>query len=250
MAGPNHSERQKKPFTGGMGKVFTSPVKRHAKTKMTTIMNHLGQYKKIEALEKKLASLRNPPSICTVEEVPDQDVLPEALSAIDVDKHDSELDLDTDIPMDTDPAPDAHASPITLPLAFPRKSRGFLPNNDAHRLSDQWKKVLPELVESLLLYISTTLGKKWITVTDVAPECRQPSSCTVRKREVLCLFLCREWWFHILTTALTSLADFETLHVFSCECQDVLQTLVCNSLFPTSPSQPRVAVSIDLLDFY
>ena len=38
--------------------------------------------------------------------------------------------------------------------------------------------------------------------------------------------------------------------MFSCECQDVLQTLVCNGLFPTSPSQPRVAVSIELLDFY
>jgi hypothetical protein len=157
--------------------------------KTTRIVSHLGQYKKIEALERKLASLQNPPPTCTVEEVPDQDVLPEELYAIDVDKRDSELDLDTDIPMDTDPAPDA--SPITLPVVFPRKSRSFLPNNDAHKLSDQWKKVLPQLVESLLFYISTTLGKKWITVTNVASQCRQPSSCTIRKKEVLCLFLCR-----------------------------------------------------------
>ena len=187
----SRSGRLKKPFTGGMGKVFTSPVKRRAKTKTTTIVNHLGQHKKIEALERKLASLQNPPTTCTIKEAPDQDVLPEEVSAIDVDKRDSELDLDADIPMDTDPASDAHTPPMTLPTAFPRKSRGFLPNNDAHKLFDQWKKVLPQLVESLLFYISTTLGKKWITVTNVASQCRQPSSCTIRKKEVLCLFLCR-----------------------------------------------------------
>jgi CxC1 like cysteine cluster associated with KDZ transposases len=36
----------------------------------------------------------------------------------------------------------------------------------------------------------------------------------------------------------------------SCECIDMFQVLVSNGLFPTSPSKPRMAVSISLLDFY
>ena len=239
--GSNRSERLKKPFTGGMGKVYTSPVKRRAKAKTSTIANHLGQYKKIEALEKKLALLQNPSPPCK------QDVLTEEVS---VDAHDPELVPDNDEPMDLDQAPDTHPPPLTPSLPLPRKSRGLLPGDDAHKLFDQWKKVLPQLVQSLLSYISTTLGKKWITVTNVASQCRQPGSCTIRNKEVLCLFLSRKWCCHIPTNALTSLVDFETLEIISCECQDVLQTLVCNGLFPTSPSQPRMAISIDLLDFY
>jgi len=46
------------------------------------------------------------------------------------------------------------------------------------------------------------------------------------------------------------LADFETFKVVACDCQDILQTLVVNGLFPASPSQPRLALSIELLDLY
>lgn len=36
----------------------------------------------------------------------------------------------------------------------------------------------------------------------------------------------------------------------TCECIALPQALVRNGLFPTSPLQPHIAVSIDLLDFY
>ena len=47
-----------------------------------------------------------------------------------------------------------------------------------------------------------------------------------------------------------SSADLETINVQTCECITLPQVLVHNGLFPTSPVQPRIAVSIDLLDFY
>lgn len=47
-----------------------------------------------------------------------------------------------------------------------------------------------------------------------------------------------------------SCADLETINVQTCDCLTLPQVLVHNGLFPTSPLQPRVAVSIDLLDFY
>ncbi|KAG2751902.1 hypothetical protein P692DRAFT_201708369 [Suillus brevipes Sb2] len=36
----------------------------------------------------------------------------------------------------------------------------------------------------------------------------------------------------------------------SCKCSTLAQVLVHHGLFPTAPSQPRMAVSTDLLAFY
>ncbi|KAI1784327.1 hypothetical protein LXA43DRAFT_901841 [Ganoderma leucocontextum] len=44
--------------------------------------------------------------------------------------------------------------------------------------------------------------------------------------------------------------DLITITFQSCHCATIPQILVRNGLFPTSPLQPRLAVSIDLLDFY
>ena len=46
------------------------------------------------------------------------------------------------------------------------------------------------------------------------------------------------------------MSDFKNLDIEYCECNDMFQVLVYNGLFPTSPSKPRMAVSINLLDFY
>ena len=46
------------------------------------------------------------------------------------------------------------------------------------------------------------------------------------------------------------IVDIETVEFQSCQCISLPQVLVRNGLFPTSPLHPRLAVSIDLLDFY
>jgi hypothetical protein len=49
---------------------------------------------------------------------------------------------------------------------------------------------------------------------------------------------------------LCSVSDFATVSVTTCNCETAAQLLVKSGLFPTTPSQPRFAVAIDLLDFY
>ena len=44
--------------------------------------------------------------------------------------------------------------------------------------------------------------------------------------------------------------DIKPVQFRSCEYISLPQALVRNGLFPTSPLQPRIAVSVDLLDFY
>ena len=46
------------------------------------------------------------------------------------------------------------------------------------------------------------------------------------------------------------ISDIATTTFETCECTTLPQVLVRNGLFPTSPSQPRLAISIDLLDLY
>jgi len=43
---------------------------------------------------------------------------------------------------------------------------------------------------------------------------------------------------------------FSTVTVLSCACASLPQLLLCSGLFPTAPSQPRLAISVDLLAFY
>jgi hypothetical protein len=44
--------------------------------------------------------------------------------------------------------------------------------------------------------------------------------------------------------------DFQSIEVFGCECSTIAQVLVHFGFFPIVPSQPRIAVLIDLLSFY
>lgn len=45
-------------------------------------------------------------------------------------------------------------------------------------------------------------------------------------------------------------ADVATYDLHVCECQSSPQVLVQNGLFPTAPAQPRIAVSLALLELY
>lgn len=44
--------------------------------------------------------------------------------------------------------------------------------------------------------------------------------------------------------------DLIAIDVKACRCYSIPQVLVHHGLFPVSPSHPRTAVSIDLLEFY
>lgn len=43
--------------------------------------------------------------------------------------------------------------------------------------------------------------------------------------------------------------DFENRKILVCDCEPIHEVLVRNGLFPTAPTQPRMAISILLLDF-
>ncbi|KIK15614.1 hypothetical protein PISMIDRAFT_67249, partial [Pisolithus microcarpus 441] len=45
-------------------------------------------------------------------------------------------------------------------------------------------------------------------------------------------------------------SGFMSISISSCNCHTLPQTLISHGLFPTAPSQPQMAVSVELLSFY
>jgi hypothetical protein len=56
--------------------------------------------------------------------------------------------------------------------------------------------------------------------------------------------------FPLSAKVLIFVEDVATYDLQSCECQSGPQVLVQNGLFPTAPAQPRIAVSLALLELY
>ncbi|TFK61292.1 hypothetical protein BDN72DRAFT_863712 [Pluteus cervinus] len=100
-------------------------------------------------------------------------------------------------------------------LEYPLKAtpHAKLPSNTL-QLFDSWKKLIPSLVKPLLSYTSSALGKATTPSNDLAKT------------------YCR------------------TIAVTHCSCVTAGEQLVSNGLFPAAPTAPKIAFSVELLEFY
>ncbi|KAG1859743.1 hypothetical protein F4604DRAFT_1930462 [Suillus subluteus] len=113
------------------------------------------------------------------------------------------------------------------------QKRRILPDKSADSLYGNWRKLIPTLVDPQLKYYTRTLGQALEKTHDVISACGT-HSCVRKTTNMLCLFFDR----------------FVSINVLSCECSSLPQVLLHHGLFPTAPSQPRMAVSVELLSFY
>ncbi|KAG1837517.1 hypothetical protein DFJ58DRAFT_718872 [Suillus subalutaceus] len=129
--------------------------------------------------------------------------------------------------MDTDnlvPSLEISVSPV---------KRRIVPDKSTNSLYKNWIALIPTLVDPVLQYFRRTQGKALENIHPVISACGKPS-CTPKRTTMMCLFFDR----------------FTSIDVLSCTCSTLQQVLVHHGLFPTAPSQPRMAVSVDLLSFY
>ncbi|PPQ70113.1 hypothetical protein CVT26_013398 [Gymnopilus dilepis] len=114
--------------------------------------------------------------------------------------------------------------------------RRIIPDQSERNLYSTWNSLLPTLVDDILSYTSATVGLPGrVADSTLSSNCRAVAQeCGTKSTKVLCLYL----------------NHFKFVLVKSCDCQTIAQVLVRNGLFPTAPSQARMAISIDLLDFY
>lgn len=125
-----------------------------------------------------------------------------------------------------------HPSLDTPAIDTPVKRR-ILPDKSTNSLYYSWTALVPTLVNHLLRYFGRTQGKTLEIIRPVISAC-ETTSCSPKQTTLVCLFFDR----------------FESIDVLSCACSSLPQVLVHHGLFPTAPSQPRMAVSVDLLSFY
>ncbi|PPQ96642.1 hypothetical protein CVT26_010666, partial [Gymnopilus dilepis] len=231
-------ERGKQPATrSGLGNNFQSPKKKRSsyyKTSRTAwkILNPEGEKQKLMAqmadlyVEKVVdpANRRKPPSThgpaaSSVEIIPTNVNNPFSEEYLEDVDSDSEISL----------------KPLVCP-AVNASSRRVIPDQSEHNLYSSWNSLLPTLVDDILSYTSATVGLPGRVVgSSLSSDCRVAAQdCKTKSTQVLCLYL----------------NYFKFVLVESCECQSIAQVLVRNGLFPTAPSQARMAISIDLLDFY
>ncbi|KAG6905180.1 hypothetical protein DXG01_004383 [Tephrocybe rancida] len=231
MAKSKYPTRTEQCSTSGLGVAFTSPRKSRNKHKKSMLVVPFGHQQdvdraraKFEELKKKTkaANLQEPESVEAQEPVETEVV--ECEESCDTINEPMHIDYE-------DPFPSQDFIDSTPRVHAPRRT---LPTQSAKMLYSHWANALERLVDPLLEYILSSLGSIPERVVQLQSRCQGLGCCTTRMNIVLCLF--QDY--------------FKKLSVSWCDCQDFLQVLISNGLFPTTPLQPRIAVSIHLLDFY
>ncbi|PPR04460.1 hypothetical protein CVT26_002237 [Gymnopilus dilepis] len=240
--GISHERGQLPAVTSGMGIHFTTPTKgrRAPKRKVQKLASSAMDFDaKKRRFDMQLAALMNAA------------VQPDAISTPSITGSELATDLAGCSPQDTDTAcdldiaadgitPDPSHPPSQPPpnpsiAQLQMKPKRLVPDQAALNLSEKWETLLPPLVPDLLAYYQLSAGKEIRPVGQQLIEACSSQSCTEMKSiKVLALHF----------------GHFRSMDITHCRCRTTAQVLVRAGLFPTAPSQIRMAFSIDFLDFY
>ncbi|KAG6847291.1 hypothetical protein H0H93_009034 [Arthromyces matolae] len=234
MTRSSRPTRGDQPYTGGLGKAFKSPIKRSNAKRPNPVVNPLGHDIKRQRLEMELQALQT--SAIQGDEHDSIDLTPPSAPADPPNLiPDSSVKVEDEHPFKEFPEASINTSPRRSPQKNPRS------------LYYRWTSLLPDLMEPYLAYIKATIGAVPEVPIKIAFSCQR--KCTPVSSTIVGLFHTRK--SQTLALNISKLPpDFSKLTVQSCNCRSLAQVLVSNGLFPTAPSQPRMAVSILLLDFY
>ncbi|KIK91339.1 hypothetical protein PAXRUDRAFT_149701, partial [Paxillus rubicundulus Ve08.2h10] len=101
-------------------------------------------------------------------------------------------------------------------------------------LFNNWKTVIPTLIQPFLQYLMQMLGKPDNIPSSSISHC--PQACKLKQTMVLCLYFDHKSPFLVT--------------VQTCKCTSLPQVLLYYGLFLMAPSQPCMAISIEFLVFY
>ncbi|KAG6376559.1 hypothetical protein JVT61DRAFT_1535 [Boletus reticuloceps] len=238
---PRASTCAAQPFAKGLGLHFKSPTHPRDKRKTQTLVHIAGQDVKRRCLIERLQKLQaNSPSHADQADAADTASPPHDFEVTDQDFHPADVwDYDKE-PADADNPLDNDHPPVP-------KHR-ILPDQSAQHLYHSWKSLIPTIVPLYLSYVPRTLGNPLQASLRLLSVCHR-DDCTPKTTSILALFFDRKS-IPFQIDLPQRFSDFAPTNVVSCQCSSLSQVLVYFGLFPTAPSQPRMAVSIDLLVFY
>jgi len=223
----------------GFGEHFVSPKKVRDPKKTTTQSVVPGQAAKHQKLLAKLKALQNP-----IEPPPEDTHL---IQSQDVDPYPSDPDSGTGQQPDINLA---SLDQVEDGQPYTTNQRRLVPDATAFRLYSSWNGLIRSLVRPFLEYLTVSAASVHPPTGDIHSTCRT-TACAFKTTNITALFFDRVCPSSSQGTfVLTYFSDFKTVSVTACSCQSIASVLVRNGLFPTAPTQPRIAVSIHLLDFY
>ncbi|KAI6025272.1 hypothetical protein BKA83DRAFT_4492027 [Pisolithus microcarpus] len=204
--------------TTGLGHHFSSPRKARDKRKTQVHISIPGRNHKRQRLLKQLQDLLNPTEQAKLETGHSPTVTtnpqPDTAGELElVDDTEFEVSGDYDVPESSMPRPTVKKSS---------------PSTAFHN----WQALIPTLVDVFLSYLTWTMGKPVSTPPSTMCHCVQ--ACETKTSVVVCLYF----------------DHFSSIPMYSCKCASLPQVLLHHRLFPASPSQPCMAVSVELLSFY
>ncbi|PSR97574.1 hypothetical protein PHLCEN_2v4281 [Hermanssonia centrifuga] len=225
------SERQQQHVTSLLGQQFTSPKKRKrppARSAQEPVVP-LGQATRLLQLQSRLRNLLTPTQ-------PEADIPTQSETT-----GDSNDCVGPDIEGNDGSAGDLNAHDhISLPetdnITSLKPKRRNVPDEKARILYERWETLLASLERPFLHYLNKTTrvptGASFSR--DGGWVCKNPMGCTRTEHAVVMLF-----WDH-----------FESHSISSCLCMGLPEILVSSGMFPTSPIEPGMAVSINFLELY
>ncbi|KAK1226507.1 hypothetical protein PQX77_010515 [Marasmius sp. AFHP31] len=214
-----------------LGRPQPSPQKRRSKKRQQPV-NLSIQHSRREALQRKFDAIRGrePTKSSSDASNPESSAPPPSSDTTDVDPESMSIDTE---PIETSSYPcellDDPLPPSSACAPAPPSKK----DEEAAR-TGRWKETLKLLVGPLLEYTDRTMGVNPEEVIHAAGSPCRTGACVVE-----------------VTTLRVINFDHHRTKVFShCRCQTLPQVLVTHGYFPSSPSQPRMAISIELLEFY
>ncbi|KAG1904169.1 uncharacterized protein F5891DRAFT_1184351 [Suillus fuscotomentosus] len=217
--------------TSGLGHHFVSPRKARDKRKTQTLVELPGAEAKRRRLLAEMKELMKPRD--DLEEQNLQVSSPHP-SHNDTAKHPQHVENDDATALHFKDVETFDEPSVDIPAIDTPVKRRIAADRSASLLYGNWSDLIPTLISPLLLYLGQTQGKALEKTHSVISACAGTLSCTPKRTTLMCLFFDR----------------YASIDVLSCMCSTLLQVLLHHGLFPTAPSQPRMAVSVDLLSFY
>jgi hypothetical protein len=166
----------------GFGKHFTSPVRPRDKKQTRELVVVPGQAEKKRRLFQEIEALKNHGGALPPPKPPPDESFMDVFTA-------SEFAYTG--PDHVDP-PTGDANPDGKPASIRpvKKPKRIVPDMHAHRLFENWKQLLPDLIEPHLRYLTSTTGVTLQPPASLRTTCQKP--CIRRTVTILCLFFDRQ----------------------------------------------------------
>ena len=236
---PSRARASQPITTKGMGVHFSSPRKKRNKKKTSTIVTIPGHALKRQKLHDEIEALLLAPS--SIEPSVSENHSFQAASPIPEPTEPQE-----NLPMELEDT-STFESEVHCDSAAAERVRTPCTTSS---LCASWKAIIPTIIEPFINYTAATVGKPLSVLSPSISSC--VAHCQEQKSTaVLCLCFDRKYLQYVVTSLVNCAPPgFVSINVISCYCSTLPQTLVSYGLFPTAPSQPRMAVSVELLEFY